>query len=302
MTCKAVPQPHESHTVVMDDGTPISLRRHGNLDSPTRLLLTHGCGLATDAYWPFWSQLTDSYEVVLFDMRSHGHSGLGPLESLTIATLVSDSVTVLDAVQAKFGSKPVAGLFHSMGCVVGLLHAAQRDDSAALVLYDLPMRPTRGRPEDLEAISEAMASAASMRRDTFADPDELAKEFNRNPAFQLVPPQSIDLVAASTLRETPGGWALSCPPVHEAKLSAQMSESASKLPSIINRLELPVRVIGADPTISFNHVPTIDMSGLITDGYDYVPNCSHFLQLEDPGRTAQLAVEFLTKSGLSPAA
>ncbi len=61
-------------------------------------------------------------------------------------------------------------------------------------------------------------------------------------------------------------------------------------------------MIGADPTISFNHMPTIDMSGLITDGYDYVPNRSHFLQLEDPEPTAQLAVEFLTQSGLSPAA
>lgn len=300
MTSSTVPDPHESHTVIMDDGTAVSLRRHGNLDSPIRLLLTHGCGLATDAYWPFWSQLTGSYEVVLFDTRSHGRSGLGPLESLTITTLVSDSVTVLDTVQAKFGYKPVAGLSHSMGCVVGLLHAAQRDDFAALVLYDLPIRPTRGRQDDIEAIGEAMASAASMRRYTFTDPDELAEEFSRNPAFRLVPRHTIDLVAASTLRETPDGWVLSCPPVHEAKLRAQMLEYAIELPSIIGRLALPIRVIGADPALSFNHSPTIDMSGLISDGYDYIPDRSHFLQIEDPEKTAQLAAEFLAESGLPP--
>lgn len=284
----------------MDDGTAISVRRHGNLDSPVRLLLTHGCGLAADAYRPYWSQLTWGYEVVMFDMRSHGGSGLGPLASLNIPTLVSDSLIVPDKMTEMFGAKPVAGVFHSMGAVVGLLHASQRDDFAALVLYDVPIRPTDGKPEDIEAIGQAMSRAAGRRRDTFEDPDELVAGLKNNPAFRLVPPETLDLLAASTLRRTDAGWMLRCPPAHEAQLGAWMWGFTMELPAIIGQLDIPVKVIGADPVVPFSFLPTIDMSELITVSYDFVPDLSHFLQVENPELTADLAVDYLTKCGLPP--
>ena len=55
----------------MDDGTVIMLRRHGNPDGP-RIVLCHGNGLAIDLYYPFWSLLTDDFDLVVYDLRSHG--------------------------------------------------------------------------------------------------------------------------------------------------------------------------------------------------------------------------------------
>ncbi len=35
-------------------------------------MFTHGCGFAADLYWPFWSLLADDFDVVVYDLRSHG--------------------------------------------------------------------------------------------------------------------------------------------------------------------------------------------------------------------------------------
>ena len=44
-----LPEPRATVDTVMDDGTVIILRRHGNPSGP-RLVLSHGCGLSADLY------------------------------------------------------------------------------------------------------------------------------------------------------------------------------------------------------------------------------------------------------------
>ncbi len=51
----------------MDDGTVITLRRHGNPAGP-RMVLSHGNGLAADLYYPFWSLLADRFDIVVHDL------------------------------------------------------------------------------------------------------------------------------------------------------------------------------------------------------------------------------------------
>ena len=53
------------------DGAPITPRRHGNPDGP-RLVLSHANGLSADSYYPFWSLLSDRFDLVLYDFRNHG--------------------------------------------------------------------------------------------------------------------------------------------------------------------------------------------------------------------------------------
>ena len=72
----SVPEPHAVAEVRMGDGTRIFLRRHGNANGP-RLVISHGNGFAADAYYPFWSLLTDRFDVVLHDLRNHGWNPVG---------------------------------------------------------------------------------------------------------------------------------------------------------------------------------------------------------------------------------
>ena len=66
-----LPDPLATHEVQVDADTVIALRRHGNPNGP-RLVLSHGNGLAIDLYYPFWSLLTDEFDVIVYDQRNHG--------------------------------------------------------------------------------------------------------------------------------------------------------------------------------------------------------------------------------------
>jgi hypothetical protein len=67
-----VPPPAASADILMSDGAPIRLRRYGA--GPVRLMLSHGNGLAINAYLPFWEPLAESFELVAFDIRNHGEN------------------------------------------------------------------------------------------------------------------------------------------------------------------------------------------------------------------------------------
>ena len=66
-----VPTPLETVKVQMADGAPIALRRHGNPSGP-RMVFSHGNALAADLYYPFWSLLMERFDIVLYDICSHG--------------------------------------------------------------------------------------------------------------------------------------------------------------------------------------------------------------------------------------
>ena len=91
--------------VRVDDDTVITLRRHGNPAGP-RLVLSHGNGLAVDLYYPFWSLLTDDFDLVIYDMRNHGWNTVGTLQEHNIPTLVQDHDCILAAIDRRFGKKP----------------------------------------------------------------------------------------------------------------------------------------------------------------------------------------------------
>ena len=84
----------------MDDGNSIILRRHGNPAGPM-LVLCHGNGLAIDLYYPFWSLLTEEFDVIVHDLRNHGWNTVGSQEriifpfSLKTTTVLSRRSTVI---------------------------------------------------------------------------------------------------------------------------------------------------------------------------------------------------------------
>lgn len=294
-----VPRPVAVTWATAPDGVRLSVRQHGNPDSTHRVLLSHGCGLAADMYAPFWSEFADRYEIVVYDLRSHGHSSPGVLETLNVPTLVADSRAVFSAAQAEFGSKPTIGVFHSLSAIVALLHAAEEPDFAGLVLFDPPVQPTDGSPADLEGVAQGFMRAAQGRRDTFEHPSDLAQGLARSPMFRLMPEPALRLFAEAALIEDDDGWRLRCPPAHEAQLFGWIFGFTMQIPSLIGSMPMPVKVIGADPTVQFSFLPTADMSDLIAISYDFVPDHTHLLQLENPELTAAMTVEFLEAHGLA---
>ena len=55
----------------------------------------------------------------------------------------------------------------------------------------------------------------------------------------------------------------------------------------------------ADPTAAFSFLPSMDLSTLLELDYDFIPDTTHFLQLEMPERCAAMTVEFLDEHGLA---
>ena len=64
-----------------------------------------------------------------------------------------------------------------------------------------------------------------------------------------------------------------------------------------DRLPCPVKAIGADPTVRFSFIPSLDLSALVQLDYDFVPETTHLLLLENPEVCATLCLEFLAKQG-----
>src|SRR5215472_4204409 len=118
----AVPAPHATIDVVAADGARLRVRRHGNPRGP-RLMLSHGNGFAIDGYVNFWSRFLRDFDVIVFDMRSHGQNARADPPNHDHAHMVPDLDAISRAVADEFGRKPTAGLFHSMSAQCAMLQA-----------------------------------------------------------------------------------------------------------------------------------------------------------------------------------
>jgi pimeloyl-ACP methyl ester carboxylesterase len=162
------------------DGAVLRVRRHGNPDAATRLFVSHGNGFAIDGYVDFWSRFLGDFDVVAFDMRSHGRNPVAEPANHDYAHMARDIDAVGRAVRAAFGRKPSAGLFHSMSAQSALLQMmAGPVHFDALVAFDPPNVPAPGHKvrEAMVGYEHKLANWASGRPTAFADPAELAADF-----------------------------------------------------------------------------------------------------------------------------
>ena len=280
-----LPEPHSVDEVPVDDETSIVLRRHGNPSGP-RLVMCHGNGLAIDLYLPFWSLLADEFDLVVYDLRNHGWNTVTSLDQHNIPTLVRDHDILTDAIYGLYGDKPTYGVFHSISGLVSLLSATKGARYSGLVLYDPPLcKPGRSFAE-FEAATMKVAEAARRRTTIFRSPNQFSDFLEFVPAFRKTVPGVLDLIARTTLRANPQGpdFQLRCPREYEAQMHHYAGAFAvlADFPS----LQCPVKVIGADPTLPYSYLPTLDLSDILEVDYDFLPDASHFLPLERPGECA----------------
>lgn len=277
----------------MADGAAIILRRHGNPEGP-RLVLSHGNGLAIDLYYPFWSLLQDDFDLMLYDLRNHGWNAVGDMSAHNVPTIVLDHDRMLEAMDELYGAKPKIGVFHSASALASLLAAAHGDALAARVLFDPPFcRPGVGEYE-FEAAAARTAAAVRRRTDRFKSREEFAEVLPFFPVFSRAVPGVHELVARTTLRPCAdgNGYELRCP----REFEAQIIDFSHVYVLLVDfqALHSPTKVIGADPTLPYSYLPTFDSTDIAKVDYDFIPEATHLLQLEQPRKCAAALREFVS--------
>ena len=293
------PLPAVAFDVIAADGYALAVRRHGNASGP-RLVLSHGNGFAIDAYYPFWSQLTDRFDCFVYDMRNHGWNTVDDDRLRhNLPFIVSDSKRIKRAIERRFGAKPTVGVFHSLSSIVALHQASNGDSFAALVLFDPPLFRPGGLPDELRGAVSHMSAKTRMRKTRFESLEAFVTDLRRNRAFGRMSPAALDLFARTTLRRSGAaqGYELRCPPEYEAQILDHVWTWTMTVD--LDEIRCPVKVIGADPTVPYSFIPSMDLGVLVRVDYDFVPEASHFLPLEQPETCAALMVEFLEEHGLA---
>ena len=297
------PEPLSVCEVRADDGATITLRRHGNPAGP-RLILSHGNGLAIDLYYPFWSLLMDDYDLIIHDLRNHGWNRVGAIKNHNMPSFVNDHNSILDAVDERYGRKPKIGVFHSASALITLMSSAMPNRPAtragssafsALVLFDPPLRKPGVSAAKLDEAAEETAAKIRRRTNRFQSRQQFVELLECLPTFQRVVPGVRALMAHATLREAADGegYELRCPPAYEAQI-VDYIRSFSPLVEL-DALRCPTKVIGADPTVPYSYLPAADLSGILNVDYDFLPETSHLLQLEQPEECVAVMSEFLER-------
>ena len=293
-----LPEPLSTREVRVDDDTVITLRRHGNPAGP-RLVLSHGNGLAIDLYYPFWSLLADDFDLIIYDLRNHGWNTVSALQKHNVPTFVSDHDRILEAIDRHYGAKPKMGVFHSVAALTTLLSPARGGGFAACVLFDPPLCKRGASYEEFDAAAERVAEMTRRRSKRFRAREELSDMLPYLPAFQRVLPGVVELMARTTLRKSANGkgYELRCPRDYEA----QVVEYAAPFGVLVDfaTLRCPIKVIGADPTLPYSYLPTLDLSHILTVDYDFLPETTHLLQLEQPEECVAAMREFLEQNSLA---
>ena len=285
-----IPDPVSVCEVCLDDASITTVRRYGN-SSGLRLVLSHANGLAADLYYPFWSLLADDFDLMVYDLRNHGWNRVGAQQNHNIPILMHDHDLILESIADRYGDKPAVGVFHSVSALISLLSFSRR--FSALVLFDPPLCKPTANEAEFDAAAERLAAAARRRGHRFRTEEEFAEFLAYMPGFARVLPGVRELTASATLRRSPDGqeYELRCPREYEAQLIDYV-RSFSPLLDLEN-LPCPTKVIGADPTLRGTYLPAFDLSKMMTVDYDFLPESTHLLQLEQPATCAALLRDFL---------
>lgn len=289
----------EHEMLTLSDGGRVAVRRWGG-EKPERMVLSHGNGLAIDGFYQFAEALMADFEIVVFDMRSHGQSGPGAVTDDPWPRYVADIPEIHDAIQARFGEKPMHGAFHSLSSVATLL-AQSREPRPwrSLTLFEPPVPPVAdaGLLAEFEETHQELSRRTRARRRRFSGPERLLKSLRRSPTFGGIPDAVTARLAEAMLyradNDAAAPYELVCDPETEAntfdvRLPREWWDG-------IAEVRVPVQVVLGT---TLGH----DLPGLIRTGeflarsfgFDCVAveGGGHLMQMQRPGRSAEHAVRF----------
>ena len=67
----------------------------------------------------------------------------------------------------------------------------------------------------------------------------------------------------------------------------------------LGALRCPIKVIGADPTLPYSYLSSLDLSDILEVEYDFLPETTHFLQPEQPEECVAAMRHFLNSIALT---
>ena len=283
-------------------GQSIYVRQHGNPDGP-RLVLSHGNGLAADVLYPLWSHFLRRFEVVVFDIRHHGWNPRPNGAPHHIPAFLDDFARVMECIRQRLGEKSAVGVFHSLGSVLAVLDQVRRPenrDYSGLMLFELPLLLRKRDGWDMGRRAQAMSARTRRRKEYYGAREEVADEIRAITHYQGLADGVHDLIAAATTRpaENPAdGYVVCCPRGYEARLYEDLWVYGTL--ADLRRIQIPVKVLGGDPTCKFSFLPSLRLDGIAAVDYDYVPDTSHLLPLEEPETCAVATLEFLESRRLA---
>ncbi len=287
-----IPAPLSVHEVRMEDGAVITLRRHGNPAGP-RLVVSHGNGLAVDLYYPFWSLLLWDFDLFVFDLRNHGWNPVGSQKRHNLPSFVDDHDRIMEEIDSQYGEKPKTGVFHSISALVSLLSPTHGSGFAARILFDPPVCKPSDYNEEYDVATRRCSEVIQRRTERFESIEECADFLRYIPSFERVVPGVRELFARTTLRKsaTGEGYELRCPRDYEAQLIYYAR--AFTVWVDLEKLGCPTKVIGADPVLPYSFLPTFELSHISSVDYDFLPDATHFLQIEQPEACVAAVREFM---------
>jgi pimeloyl-ACP methyl ester carboxylesterase len=297
-----VPSPSRIDDLTMRDGAVIRLRRYGRAGG-TRLVLSHGNGLAINGYAQFWLPLAQHFDVVVFDVRNHGENPLHEPQRHTWQAIFDDVDEIFRGMQRCYGSAPTVGVFHSLSAIAALNDALTHPHRwAALALFDPPIYPREGHPLlEAELADVTMHTRRARRRPQRYDhPETLAARLREKSAFARWQPEAHLLMAQHTLRKTSDGlWELRNPRELEAHIYE--SKPDANLWLRMQELQIPTLLIGGDPHSALASPAAHTCAAIheeIGTQYAFIPGTTHFLQIEEPGVCGELLMRFLREQSL----
>ena len=269
--------------------------------------MSHANGFAVDLYYPFWSLLTDDFDVFVHDLRNHGWNTVGDRKAHNVPAFISDQNRILEAIDLRYGEKPNIGIFHSLTTLVALLSATvptlfpqscRSRGFSALILFDPPLRKPGINRIEFDEVSRHMAHMTRQRGHQFKTRNDFSNLLHCLPTYTRVVPGVLELMAEATLRKSANGegYELRCPRDYEAQV-IECTGSYSMLVDF-DVLPCPTKVVGADPTLPYSYLPSYALDDIMTVDYDFIPETTHMLQLEKPEECAAAIREFIERHEL----
>jgi pimeloyl-ACP methyl ester carboxylesterase len=289
--------------LTMGDGAVVRARRYRR-DGAARLFLSHGNGFAIDGYYPFWGELGERFELIVFDARNHGQNppAASGRDGHTYAQMALDLQLILRAITETFGPRPSVGVFHSMTARAAMKQAIEVGFPwAALILFDPPNVPPPGHPTHraMDVFERRLADWALGRPERFADPSELANQYAETRAHANWVPGAHELMARAVLRPDGDQWVLSCP--RELEASIYLQAMTLNLWPAASACGGPVKLIAADPEAPRAPAPAFANRALAEEGgyaYEAIPGTGHLLQIQRPDACRRAMLTFLDGLGV----
>ena len=303
-SCWQLPKPHSVLEIDLDDKNRILVRQHGTPSSGRRLVLSHGNGLAIDIYYPFWSRLENEFELLIYDLRNHGWNNVSSPENHNLFSMVTDLDKVLYETEQHFGSKFTVGVYHSLSAMISLLLSSEVMTTAVspisrgfdgLVLFDPPLHVPGSSYTEFDELTLRRARATRNRQIYFESYEQYQELLDFLPAYSKLVPGAKALIARSVLQEIAEvkGLELRCPRHFEAQIIEFVRGYTEQVD--FNNLPCPTKVIGSDPLLPFSYLPTVDLSDVLSVDFDFIPDTSHFLQIEKPAECAEYVRKFVAQ-------